>query len=167
MGSLRRFFWAPTTWDVVFYLEFGIFSFCHWEHNPILIVKTGKKPPPQKTGVSTCSLFSYQHLKFISLVHRGQSSLIICHLQYYTEIDYKLITLCRVPTSRHVKINGSPVSLTENSAVFRKTDLKKKITDFKSAHSLTVFLLKAISCDNLAEVAETFSRDLTILHWSC
>ena len=46
------------------------------------------------------------------------------------------------------------MSLTENSAVFRKTDLKKKITDFKSAHSLTVFLLKAISCDNLAEVAE-------------
>ena len=27
--------------------------------------------------------------------------------------------------ARHVKINGSPVSLTENSAVFRKTDLKK------------------------------------------
>ena len=25
-------------------------------------------------------------------------------------------------SSRHVKINGSPVSLTENSAVFRKTD---------------------------------------------
>ena len=24
--------------------------------------------------------------------------------------------------TRHVKINGSPVSLTENSAVFRKTD---------------------------------------------
>ena len=61
-------------------------------------------------------------------------------------------------TSRHVKINGSSVSLTENSAVFRKTDFKKKITDFqKCAHSLTVFfffLLKAISCDYLAEVAE-------------
>ena len=58
-------------------------------------------------------------------------------------------------TCRHVKINGSPVSLTENSAFFRKTDFFKKITDFqKSAHSLTVFLLKAISCDNLAEVAE-------------
>ena len=42
----------------------------------------------------------------------------------------------------------------ENFAVFCKTDFKK-ITDFKkSAHSLTVFLLKAISCDNLAEVAE-------------
>ena len=52
-------------------------------------------------------------------------------------------TICR-----HVKINGSPVSLTENSAVFRITDFKK------SAHSLTVFLLKAISCDNLAEVSE-------------
>ena len=47
------------------------------------------------------------------------------------------------------------MSLTENSAVFRKTDLKKKSRIFKkSAHSLTVFLLKAISCDNLAEVAE-------------
>ena len=47
------------------------------------------------------------------------------------------------------------MSLTENSAVFRKTDFLKKVTDFqKSALSLTVFLLKAISCDNLAEVAE-------------
>ena len=46
------------------------------------------------------------------------------------------------------------MSLTENSAVCRNTDLKK-ITDFKkSAHSLTVCLLKAISCDNLVEVAE-------------
>ena len=27
---------------------------------------------------------------------------------------------------RHVMINGSPVSLTKNSAVFRKTDFKKK-----------------------------------------
>ena len=47
------------------------------------------------------------------------------------------------------------MSLTENSAVFRKTDFKKKITDFqKSAQSLTVFfVLKAISCDNSAEVA--------------
>ena len=56
---------------------------------------------------------------------------------------------------RHVKINGSPVSLRENSTIFRKTDFLKKITYFqKSAHSLTVFLLKAISCDNLAEVTE-------------
>ena len=43
------------------------------------------------------------------------------------------------------------MSLTENSAVFRKTDLKKKITDFQKSF---FFLLKAISCDNLAEVAE-------------
>ena len=35
-------------------------------------------------------------------------------------------------SSRHVKINGSPVSLTENSAVFRKTDLKKKSRIFKN-----------------------------------
>ena len=47
------------------------------------------------------------------------------------------------------------MSLTENSAIFSKTDFLKKITDFqKAAHSLTVILLKAISCDNLAEVAE-------------
>ena len=52
---------------------------------------------------------------------------------------------------RHVKINGSPVSLTENSAVFRKTDFQKKSRIFKNPLSLTVFfLLKAISCDNLA-----------------
>ena len=75
--------------------------------------------------------------------------------------------------SRHVKINGSPVSLTENSAVFRKTDFKKKITDFqKSAHSLTVFfLLKAISCDNFAEVDEKNQysryRTLTIYNLFC
>ena len=56
--------------------------------------------------------------------------------------------------SRHVKINGSSVSLTENSAIFRKTDFKKKSRIFKNPLSLTVFLLKAISCDNLAEVAE-------------
>ena len=64
------------------------------------------------------------------------------------------------PRDRHVKINGSPVSLTENSAVFRKTDFQKKSRIFKNPLSLTVFLLKAISCDNLAEVA-AFSRDLT------
>ena len=46
------------------------------------------------------------------------------------------------------------MSLTENSAVFRK-QIFKKITDFqKFARSLTIFLIKAISCDNLAEVAE-------------
>ena len=33
-----------------------------------------------------------------------------------------LFTLCMLGNFRHVKINGSPVSLTENSAVFRKTD---------------------------------------------
>ena len=56
---------------------------------------------------------------------------------------------------RHVKINGSPVSLTENSVVFRKTDFKKKSQIFKNPLIvLTFFLLKAISCDNLAEVAE-------------
>ena len=55
------------------------------------------------------------------------------------------------------------MSLTENSAVFRKTDFKKKSRILKKSR----FLLKAISCDNLAEVAEknqyiAFSRDLTI-----
>ena len=47
------------------------------------------------------------------------------------------------------------MSLTENSVEFPQNGFFKKNTDFqKSAHSLTVFLLKAISCDNLAEVAE-------------
>ena len=56
---------------------------------------------------------------------------------------------------RHVKINGSPVSLTENSAVFRKTTFLKKSRIFKNPLIvLPFFLLKAISCDNLAEVAE-------------
>ena len=60
-----------------------------------------------------------------------------------------------LPPYRHVKINGSPMSLTENSAVLRKMDFKKKITDFKkSAHSLTIFFVKSHFCDNLAEVAE-------------
>ena len=50
---------------------------------------------------------------------------------------------------------------------FSTKRILEKITDFKkSAHSLTVFLLKDISCDNLAEVAEkiniAYSRDLTI-----
>ena len=61
-------------------------------------------------------------------------------------------------TYRHVKINGSPMSLTENSAVFRKTDFKKKSLIFKNPLIVLpffcFFLLKAISCDNLAEVAE-------------
>ena len=57
--------------------------------------------------------------------------------------------------SRHVKFNGSPMSLTENSAVFRKTDFKKKSRILKNPLIvLLFFLLKAISCDNLAEVAE-------------
>ena len=60
-----------------------------------------------------------------------------------------------MPFGRHVKINGSPVSLTENSAVFRKTDFKKKSRILKNPLIvLPFFLLKAISCDNLAEVAE-------------
>ena len=48
------------------------------------------------------------------------------------------------------------MSLAENSAVFRKTDLKKKITDFKNLLIVLrfFFVLRAISCDNLAEVAE-------------
>ena len=75
----------------------------------------------------------------------------ICCLCYH-EICSDVLQDCFM--TRHVKINGSPVSLTENSAVFRKTDFLKKVTDFqKSAHSRTVILLKAISCDNLAEVA--------------
>ena len=54
----------------------------------------------------------------------------------------------------HDKINGSPVSLTENS-FFRKTDFLKKSQIFKNPLIvLPFFLLKAISCDNLAEVAE-------------
>ena len=58
-------------------------------------------------------------------------------------------------TFRHVKINGSPVSLTENSAVFRKTDFKKKSQILKNPLIvLPFFLLKAISCDNLAAVAK-------------
>ena len=61
------------------------------------------------------------------------------------------------------------MSLTENSAVFHKTDFKKKSRIFKNRLIvLPFFLLKAISCDNLAEVAEknqySFSRDLTIPH---
>ena len=39
-------------------------------------------------------------------------------------LSYRLLLVCLMMI-RHVKINGSPVSLTENSAVFRKTDLKK------------------------------------------
>ena len=65
-------------------------------------------------------------------------------------------------------ITGSPVSLTE-TAVFCKTDFKKKSRIFKNPLIvLPFFLFKAISCDNLAEVAEknqySFSRDLTISH---
>ena len=59
------------------------------------------------------------------------------------------------PCHRHVRIKGSPVSLMENSAVFRKTDFLKKSWIFKNQLIvLLIFLLKAISCDNLAEVAE-------------
>ena len=90
----------------------------------------------------------------------------LCHNRTGKSVKVPIFLLA-LDAARHVKINGSPVSLTENSAVFCKTDFLKKITDFKkSAHSLTVFWLKAISCDNLAEVAEkvniAFSRDLTI-----
>ena len=65
---------------------------------------------------------------------------------------------------RHVKINRSPVSLTENTAVFRKTDLKKKKSQiFKNPLIvLPFFLLKAISCDNLAEVAESLLMKINI-----
>ena len=44
------------------------------------------------------------------------------------------------------------MSLTENSAAFSKMDLKKKSRIFVKV--LPFFLLKAISCDNLVEVAE-------------
>ena len=44
---------------------------------------------------------------------------------------------------RHVKINGSPVSLTENSAVFRKTDFKKKSRIFKNPLIVLPFFLKS------------------------
>ena len=47
------------------------------------------------------------------------------------------------------------MSLTEKSAVFRKTDFKKKSRILKNPLIvLPFFLLKAISCDNLAEVTE-------------
>ena len=78
------------------------------------------------------------------------------------ELQYKLHWLkgprstLTSATYRHVKINGSPVSLTENSAVFRNTDFKKKSRILKNPLIVLpfFFLLKAISCDNLAEVAE-------------
>ena len=68
----------------------------------------------------------------------------------------QLLSVLRQPfCCRHVMIKGSPVSLTENSAVFRKTDFLKKSWIFKNPLIvLPFFLLNAISCDNLAEVAE-------------
>ena len=55
------------------------------------------------------------------------------HLHVNQKSDYDIYMMMsevvlkfpKMINSRHVKINGSPVSLTENSAVFRKTDVKK------------------------------------------
>ena len=44
---------------------------------------------------------------------------------------------------RHVKINGSPVSLTENSAIFRKTDFLKKSRIFKNPLIVLPFFVKS------------------------
>ena len=49
-------------------------------------------------------------LKFSASLKKSQVFFILLHLGVFVNI------------TRHVKINGSPVSLTENSAVFRKTD---------------------------------------------
>ena len=80
-------------------------------------------------------------------VYRTIGPTLIVHLTGHSSWVCSVSALQAVVYSRPVKINGSPVSLTENAAVFRsvfrKTEFFKKITDFQKNANVLPFFVKS------------------------